>query len=84
MYFFRKFGKQFLDLRGNLILSHNSELVRARVKSSAPRYVRNAKYIDDITGFRRRWRATWAALRFIWGSSTALEKVSEAEHDAQI
>ena len=80
MYFFKKQGKQFLDLRGNLILSHNPTLVRARVKSAAPRYVRNAKYIDNRTGFRRRMRATIAAIGFIWGPSTALNPI-DAEND---
>ena len=74
MYFFQKRGKQHLDLRGNLILSHNDALVKARVKSSAPRYVNNAKYILDINkmGFIRKIRATFAAISFIWGKNQAL------------
>ena len=74
MYFFQKGGKQHLDLRGDLILSHNANLVTARVKSSAPRYVNNAKYITDIKsmGFIRKIRATFAAIAFIWGKDQAL------------
>ena len=74
MYFFQKAGKQHLDLRGNLILSHNDTLVKARVKSSAPRYVKNAKYILDINGmgFIQKIRATKAAISFIWGKNQEL------------
>lgn len=74
MYFFKVQGKPRLDLRGNLILSHNDQLVKARVPSAAPECVKNGKYIPDLKsgGFWRRVRATFAAIRFIWGPSQAL------------
>ena len=37
-------GKQRLDVRGDLLLTHNAGLVKARIKSAAPSAVRNAKY----------------------------------------
>lgn len=74
MYFFKHQGQQWLDLRGNLILSHNDRLVKARITSAAPKCVKNGKYIPDLKsgGFWRRVRATSAAIRFIWGPSQAL------------
>lgn len=71
MYFFKTRGKQHLDLRGDLILTHNATLVRARAKSNAPRYVKNARYILDVS--KCKIRATWAAACFIWGKSTAID-----------
>ena len=75
MYFYNLKGKQALDLRGDLILTHNPALVIGRVKSAAPATVRNAKYIAAIPSMsaRRKLRASWAALCFIWGKSEALE-----------
>lgn len=68
MYFYKQKGKQVLDLRGDLILSHNPALVRGRVKSAAPAAVRNATYVENIPmmGFRAKLAATRIALRFIW------------------
>lgn len=74
MYFFQKSGKQHLDLRGDLILTHNDALVKARVKSSAPRFVSNATYIMGIPkmGFWSKLKATRAAIAFIWGADKSL------------
>jgi len=74
MYFFKKGGKQILDLRGDLVLTHNDALVKGRVKSAAPASVRNAKRIEDIPnlGFWGKVKASHAALKFIWGPSQAL------------
>lgn len=74
MYFYKEKGHQVLDLRGDLILTHNHSLVIGRVKSAAPAAVRNAKYIAALPamGVVRKLRASWAALRFIWGTSEAL------------
>lgn len=76
MYFFKKGGKQILDLRGDLVLTHNDALVKGRVKSAAPASVRNAKRIENIPnlGFWAKIRATKAAVSFIWGKSRALTK----------
>jgi len=76
MYFFKKGGKQIVDLRGNLILSHNDSLVKSRVKSSAPGVVKNAKYILNISPnkFIYKIKASWYAIKFIWSKSQALTK----------
>lgn len=76
MYFFKRNGKQILDLRGDLVLTHNDELVKGRVKSAAPAGVVNVKYIRGITGmsYYHKIKATFAAIRFIWGPSQALTK----------
>ena len=76
MYFYKKGGKQILDLRGDLILTHNDGLVKTRVKSAAPAKVTNVKYIAKISAmsFARKVEATFAAIGFIWGKSQALTK----------
>lgn len=76
MYFFKKNGKQILDLRGDLVLTHNDALVKSRVKSAAPASVRNAKRIVNIPslGFWGKVKATKAAIGFIWGESQTLTK----------
>lgn len=74
MYFYKEKGKQVLDLRGDLVLTHNDNLVKGRVKSAAPAAVRNAKYIQDIgrMGFWRKVRATLHVIKFIWSKGQAL------------
>jgi hypothetical protein len=74
MYFHKLNGKQAVDFRGDLILSHNDQLIKTRSKSSAPRAAKNAKYILDISnlGLFKKLRATGAAISFIWGPSQAL------------
>ncbi|MAL49643.1 MAG: hypothetical protein CMH18_07780 [Methylophaga sp.] len=75
MYFYKQKGRQVLDLRGDLVLSHNDALVKGRVKSAAPSAVRNSLYVHSIPalGFWRKLRVTFAAIRFIWGRSRALK-----------
>ena len=74
MYFYKKKGKQCMDLRGDFILSHNNILVKARVKSAAPSAARNGLYVVDIPTlrFRGKLKATMGAIAFIWGPSVAL------------
>lgn len=76
MYFYLQKGRQVLDMRGDLVLTHTPALVVGRVKSAAPSSVRNAKYIAAIPsmGVLRKLRASWAALCFIWGLSQALSE----------
>lgn len=68
MYFFKLKGRQILDMRGDLVLTHNPALVRGRIKSAAPAGVHNATYIENLPamGFRARVAASVIALRFIW------------------
>lgn len=76
MYFYKQKGRQVLDMRGDLVLSHNDALVKGRVKSAAPSAVRNARYIRGLKtrGFLFKLSASRAALAFIWGRSQALTK----------
>ena len=76
MYFFKLKGRQVLDLRGDLVITHNDALIKGRVKSAAPSSVQNAKYIElgKKTVLFRRVRATYHAVLFIWGDSEALSK----------
>jgi len=75
MYFYKQKGRQILDMRGDLVLTHNDALVIGRVKSAAPAAVRNALYVKGIParGLRGKLRATRFALVFIWGPSVALK-----------
>ena len=71
MYFHKKQGKQVLDLRGDLVLTHNKSLVKSRCKSAAPASVKNAQYVQDITRMRffHKVIATFNVIGFIWGES---------------
>lgn len=75
MYFYKLKGRQILDMRGDLVLTHNDALVKGRVKSAAPAGVRNALYVEGISGMglRGKLKATRVALVFIWGPSVALK-----------
>lgn len=74
MYFFFKNKKQYLDLTGDLILSHNDQLVKARTKSAGPVKVLNAKFVINAgkLTFWGKWKATKIALSFIWGKPNPL------------
>jgi hypothetical protein len=75
MYFFKKSNKQYLDLKGNLILSHNDKLIKARHKSSGPFKCNNAKYAFNITKLNtyKKIKLSFTAVFFIWSKSMALE-----------
>lgn len=80
MYFYKLKGKQMLDLRGDLVLSHNDGLVVARYKSASPKGVRNATYVVGIPKLSTwgKINASLAALRFIWtAKSQALDPIEE-------
>lgn len=68
MYFYKSKGKQVLDMRGDLVLTHNSDLVKGRVKSAAPAGVHHATYAAGMPTLdtRAKLKVTWMALRFIW------------------
>ena len=74
MYFFKKQGRQYLDLTGNLILSHNDKLIKARVGSAAPHKALNAKFIINAGDLNLygKLKATLLAIRFIWGKPEPL------------
>lgn len=87
MYFFKKQGRQYLDLTGNLILSCNDRLIKARVTSAAPNKVLNAKYILNTgkLNLREKFKATRLALRFIWGKPQPLiESDTDLKTPAQV
>ena len=59
-------GAQYLDLKGNLVLSRNIEFITAPAKSAAPK-VRNGKYIMlSRLSFVQKLKATVRAIDFIW------------------
>ena len=70
MYFFKLNGKQILDLKGNLIITHNKNLVTGRIKSAAPSAIRNALYIQNISQMSivNKILATLFVVRFIWST----------------
>ena len=68
MRFYRKGGKQILDLRDDFILTRQADLVEAQGKSIAPRRVRLARYVLNVgkLGFWAKLKASQRALQFIW------------------
>ena len=76
MYFFKENGKQVIDLTGNLILSFNDALIKARAPSAAPDAVKNKKFIMiNELGFYRKIKATFIVIGFIWGKDQQLLEV---------
>ena len=62
-----------LDMRGDLVITHNNGLVMARVSSAAPRYVKNAKYIElRKLSFFQKIKASFIVIGFIWGENQEL------------
>ena len=68
MMFYKKNGKQILDMRHDLVLTRQSELIEANAKSCAPRRVVFARHVPNIgkLGFLGKLSASWSAIRFIW------------------
>lgn len=74
MYFFKEKGRQVLDMRGDLLLTHNTAPIVARIGSAAPSAVRNGQWADNITRMTcwQKLRLSLRVLRFIWGRSQEL------------
>ena len=64
MYFHGFNGKQFLDLRNDLVITFDKQLVTAQKPKNAPTTVSNATYI--LMGKTSRLHATLRVLKFIW------------------
>jgi len=68
-YFYLEKGKQHLDLKGDLIISHNDALIKTRTKSAGPVQVSAPDgYILNLgkLKFFRKIRATWNIIKFVW------------------
>ena len=73
MYFFKDKGKQCVDFKGNLILTHNDQLISARAKSAAPGSTQNIKYIlITKLNFFQKISAMFTVFGFIWGKPAPL------------
>ena len=73
MYFYKIKGRPMLDMRGDLVITHNKGLVMSRVSSAAPRYVKNAKYIElQKLSFFQKIKASFIVIGFIWGENQEL------------
>lgn len=72
MHFFTKKGKPHLDLAGDLILTHNKDLVSTRNKSAGPTKVLNSKYVllSELTR-RQKVKVTFRVIGHIWSRSEA-------------
>jgi len=69
MYFYLENGKQCLDLKGDLIISHNDELAKVRVPSAGPKKISAPDgYILNLgkLKFFRKIRATFNIIKFVW------------------
>lgn len=73
MYFYKKNGKQFLDLTGDLFLTHNDNPVKTRGKSAAPNAIKNSTYIQlHNVGFFRKVFIMFYVAVWIWRPSLEL------------
>lgn len=83
MYFYLDNGKQHLDLKGDLILTHNEKLIKTRVKSAAPVSAKNAQYITvKKLSLTQKLRATFSVIGFIWGSDQSLKREDTAYRES--
>ena len=73
MYFHGDKGRQVLDLRNDLVITFDTQLVTAKSKKVAPDRVSNATYI--IMGKTSRLKATIKVLAFIWSKHLLTFKV---------
>lgn len=76
MYFYKEKGKQALDLKGDLILSFNTSLVKARTSSAGPSKIKAPHgYVSNLgkAGFVRRIAITLQVIGFIWGRDKQLK-----------
>ena len=82
MFFVFAKGKRFLNLKGNLILTHNARLVRGNNKKATPQSIAGGLFLQILpdSGFRLRCRATWAAFAFIWGDTEALDPDTDIQY----
>lgn len=65
MYFYKQKGKRYLDLSGNLILSHNANFVTSSLKSIAPDKIINSFYVCNISKLSI-WKKIKTSFRLIW------------------
>lgn len=88
MYFFKRGGKQYLDLKGDLILSHNEHPIVSRVPSNGPFQARNASgliMVKNLVTTRQKLKAAWTCIKFIFDSSRSEKliptKIDEPEEE---
>lgn len=63
MRFYKRKGKQHLDMTGDLVLTRNKDLCSCSSRSAMPHSVKGG-YLLDVS--KHRLTATWLAVRFIW------------------
>ena len=67
MYFYKENGKQILDLKGTLIISHNSDLAKSRTSSAAPSKILNSQYVKLYgAGFFRKVFMSFYLFFYVW------------------
>ena len=81
MYFYKKNGKQYLDMRGDLVLSHNNALIKKRTPSAGPYKAVNGRSALNIKrlSFVQKIKLSLIVIGFIWGRDQELKnpKVEE-------
>jgi len=70
MHFYKKDGRQELDLSDSLVLTHG-KLITYKSKSATPFAVHNARFAQHIStiGFIRKLGVAWVVIKFIFWDS---------------
>lgn len=70
MHFYMDSGKQCLEMRGDLILTHNDNIVTSKVRSAAPTHIYNYRCVrvQELKRLRQKFKALWACAKFIFDS----------------
>lgn len=86
MYFLFHNNTRYLNLEGNLIITHNERLIMGNHKRATPQHITGGMFVKVVatSGFWRRIQASRAALSFIWGQSQARNQGSANEYLARV
>lgn len=86
MYFLFHNNVRYLNLEGNLIITHNERPIMGNHKRATPQHITGGMFVKVVrtSGFWRRIQATRAALLFIWGESQARNQGSDNAYLAKV
>lgn len=74
MHFYKKNGKQLLNMRGDIVLTHNKDVLSAFPKSAGPKRVSNVRFIPNVSklGFFAKLKAIFIVVCFVFGRDKSL------------
>lgn len=73
MHFYKNHGKQILNMKGDLIVTHNKDVVSALSKSAGPSQVLNARFLPNVGELRfiDKLEVILIVVKFVFGEDKA-------------